>query len=289
MKAELKTWTGLGLTAALLGAGLAGCSGEAGEGGEAAQSAQAGEAGESGEAGEAGEGGEAAQSAQAGEAGESGEAGEAGESGEAGEAGESGESGGIGSLPTEQRLVFMAGHVEAGIALYRAGESEMAAPHLMHPVSETHAAERAGLDELGFDPAPFEAVSAALEAGQSAEEIEPQLAAAEANIAAMRAAADSDPAAQIQFLMDTAVEEYAIAVPEDTVSDPGEYHDAWGFVTVARGIAEGMDTPKADAIRAALDEMLALWPDDAPIAPDAPAPAGQVAALASRVLLNLPE
>lgn len=256
MKAELKTWTGLGLTAALLGAGLSGCSGEAGESGEAAQTAQAGEAGEGGEAGEAGE---------------------------------SGESGDVGTLPIEHRLVFMAGHVEAGLALYRAGESELAAPHLMHPVSETHADERAGLDELGFDPAPFEAVSAALEAGSSADEIEPQLEAAGANMAAMLNAADADDADQIRFLMNTAVEEYSIAVPQDSVTDAGEYHDAWGFVTVARTIAEGLDSPKADAVRANLDEMLALWPADAPMAPDAPAPAGQVSALASRVLLNLPE
>lgn len=50
----------------------------------------------------------------------------------------------------------MSGQVAAGIALYRAGESEAAAPHLLHPVSETHADERAGLAELGFDAAPFE-------------------------------------------------------------------------------------------------------------------------------------
>ncbi len=258
MKVELKTWAGLGLATALAGAGLAGCSGEAGE---------------------AGENGEAAQTASAGEMGEGGEAGESGEGGESGEAG---------ALSVEQRLVFMAGHVEAGLALYRAGESEMAAPHLMHPVSETHAGERAGLDALGFDPAPFESVSAALEAGQGAREIEPQLAAAEANLAAMRAAADADGVTQIRFLMDTAVAEYTVAITEGAVTDPAEYQDAWGFVKVARDIAETLDAPKADAIRETLDEMLALWPNDAPIAPDAPAEPGQISALASRVMLDLP-
>ncbi len=112
------------------------------------------------------------------------------------------ETHGVGALPIELRLVFMAGHVEAGLALYRAGESEAAAPHLLHPVSETHADERAGLDAIGFDPAPFEAVSAALEEGRPASEIEPQLQAAEANLAAMREAAGGDPAAQIRFLLD---------------------------------------------------------------------------------------
>jgi hypothetical protein len=247
MKVELKTWAGLGLATALVGAGLAGCSGEAGE---------------------AGEGGEAVQASQAGEGGE---------------------SGGEGTLSVEQRLVFMAGHVEAGLALYRAGESEMAAPHLMHPVSETHADERAGLEAIGFDPAPFEAVSASLEAGKPAAEIEPQLAAAEANLAAMREAAGGDAAAQIRFLMDTAVEEYTIAVVDGTVADPAEYQDAWGFVKVARGIADGLDAPKAAAVRTTLDQMLALWPDAAPIPPSQPAPAGQVSALAARVALDLPQ
>ena len=197
MKVELKTWTGLGLATALVGAGLAGCSGEAGEGGEAGEAAMVGEAGEGGETGEGGEGGEG---------------------------GESGASGDVGALPVEQRLAFMSGHVAAGLALYRAGESEAAAPHLLHPVSETHAAERAGLDAIGFDPAPFRAVSDALEAGRPASEIEPLLAAAEANLDNMRAAAPGDPADQIRFLMETAMEEYGVGVKDGKVTDLSLIH-----------------------------------------------------------------
>lgn len=258
MKVELKTWGALGLATALAGAGLAGCSGEAGEGGEAGESAQVGEAGETG----AGEGGEAGEAA----------------------GGEGGESG---ALSLEQRLVFMAGHVEAGLALYRAGDSAAAAPHLMHPVSETHASEREGLDALGFDPAPFEAVSAALEAGEPASAIEPQLAAAEANIAKMRDAAGGDPKTQIRFLMDTAVEEYSAGVTDGAISDAAEYQDAWGFVKVAREIADNLEGDNADDIRATLDQMLGLWAAGKPAPKDKPAPAGQLSALASRVLLDL--
>ena len=54
------------------------------------------------------------------------------------------------TLPVAFRVAFMSGHVEAGLALYRAGAPEQAAKHLLHPVSETHAAERAGIDALGF-------------------------------------------------------------------------------------------------------------------------------------------
>ncbi len=249
----LKTWTTLGLATALAGAGLAGCAGESGNGSDTADASQAADAGEGGEGGE------------------------------------SGEAGGAAALSLEQRLVFMAGHVEAGLALYRAGKPEMAARHLSHPVSETHASERAGLDAIGFDPAVFEAVSAALEADQSADAIAPQLAAAEANLATMREKAGGDAAAQIRFLMETAVAEYTVAVPAGTVTDAAEYQDAWGFVKVARQIAETLDTPKVGEVRKTLDTMLALWPADAPIPPENPAPAGKVSALASRVQLDLPQ
>lgn len=43
------------------------------------------------------------------------------------------------TLPVQFRVAFMSGHVEAGLALYRAGAPDQAARHLLHPVSETHA------------------------------------------------------------------------------------------------------------------------------------------------------
>ncbi|MEM8726929.1 MAG: hypothetical protein AAGE86_15550 [Pseudomonadota bacterium] len=262
MKVELKTWAGLGLATALVGAGLAGCAGENGEGDDTEATAEQGEAGE-------GEGGE-------------------GEGGE-GEGGEGGEGGDLSALPVEQRVVFMAGHVEAGLALYRAGEAEAAAPHMEHPVSETHQSERAGLEKLGFDAEPFEAVAAALKSNTAASEIEPQLKAVEANLAKVREAAGGDPEALIRFLMNVTVDEYNIAVPEQTVVDAPEYQDAWGFAKVAQAIAADLDTPNADKIRATIDELLGLWPDDAPVPPSDPASAGQVSALAARVVLDLPQ
>lgn len=264
MKSTLKTWTGLGLATALAGAGLAGCAGEGGE---------------------TGEGQDNGSSAIAGEAGEGGEAGESGEGGEGGEGGESGTA--IGALPLEKRLAFMAGHVEAGLALYRAGQPEAAAPHLLHPVSETHEDERAGLERVGFDPAPYRAVSDALEQGRSASEVRPLIAAAQANLASMRERAGGDPAEIIRFLLDTARGEYSAAVVDGKVVDPREYQDAWGFVRVARQVAERLDTPNADEVRDQLDALIALWPDPAPVPPASPAPAGQVSALASRVELAL--
>ena len=260
MKSTLKTWTKLGLATALAGGTLAACSG-GGEGGE-------------------GEGGESAVTGEAG----SGEAGE-GEGGE-GEGGEAGTA--AGALPLPQRLAFMTGHVEAGLALYRAGDAASAAPHLLHPVSETHADERAGLDELGFDASLFETVSKALEEGKPAAEVEPQLAAAEANLAAMRAKAGGDPAEVIAFLMEMVAAEYAAGVSDGAVSDPAEYQDAFGFAIAAKDIAAGIDGDAGAKVNAELDQLIAMFPTGGPIAPSEPAPAGQVSALASRVTLALP-
>ncbi|MCK0127688.1 hypothetical protein [Erythrobacter sp. F6033] len=186
-----------------------------------------------------------------------------------------------------ERLVFMAGHVEAGIALYRAGESTAGGPHLLHPVSESYADEREGLDAIGFDPAPFEAVSAALEAGRPAAEIEPQLAAVEANLAEMRGKAGGEPADLIGYLMNMIAEEYAIGVTDGAVTDAGEYQDAWGFAKVARQLADDPGTPNAEAVRAEIDALIAMWPAGAPVPPADPASAEDVSAQVQKVLTTL--
>ena len=229
-----------------------------------------------------------AGSALAGCSGEAGEAGEAGaaDNGMAASAGEGGEAGA--SLTDEQRVAFMSGHVEAGLALYRAGEAEMAAPHLLHPVSETHASEQEGLEEYGFDPAIFREVSAALDAGRPASEIEPQLRAAQQNLRQVRDGVGGDAVAVVDYLMDMVIEEYGIAVSDGAVTDAGEYQDAWGFAKIARERAEGIEGDAGAKVRDQLDTLIALWPDAAPIPGDSPAPAGQVSGLASRVKLALP-
>ena len=273
-----KKWTGLSLGLVMLGtAGLTACSGEEGEQTANTTAVAAGESGEHGEAGEAGE---------AGESGEHGEAGESGESGEAGESGEGGEAGQAASLPLPHRLAFMSGHVEAGLALYRAGEAEMASKHLLHPVSETHAAEREGLDELGFDADLFEEVSVALEEGKSAEEIEPQLAAAEANLAAVTAAASGDVKSVLEYLLQTIVDEYAVGVPADTITDAGEYQDAYGFATVARQRASALEGAAGRAVREQLDDLIALWPEG-PVPVEAPPSASVITGQVGLIRLEL--
>lgn len=269
METKIKRWSGLGLSAAIIGsAALAGCSSEE----------------STGEKGEGAEQPVAEQTVGMSQHGHGhGEAGESGESGE-GEGGEGGHA--MDALAIEKRLAFMTGHVKAGIGLYRAGEPAMAAPHLLHPVSETHQSERAGLDGLGFDASIFETVSAALDAGKPAAEVEPQLKAAEANLEAVAAKAGGDTADIIKYLMGVIVEEYTIAITDGKVSDAGEYQDAWGFAHVAKNRAAALPDGTREAVVAELDTLIALWPA-APIPPVDPAPVAQVVAQTSNVLLKL--
>jgi len=180
----------------------------------------------------------------------------------------------------------MTGHVEAGLALYRAGEAEMAAKHLLHPVSETHATEREGLSALGFDASLFEAVSDALEAGKPAADVEPQLATAEENLRRVTVAAGGDTIEVLEFLLETIVEEYKIGVPADSVVDAGEFQDAYGFAVVASGRAEALEGDVGERVRGELGKLLALWADG-PVPVDTPASASLVTAQVGNVRLEL--
>lgn len=165
----------------------------------------------------------------------------------------------------------------------------MAAPHLLHPVSETHAAERAGLDELGFDPTVFEAVSSALDAGITADEVDSQLVKAQQNLADMASRAGGEPVEVIAFLLDTIDKEYAIGVVDGVVTDPGEYQDAYGFTRVAIATAAQLPTELRDAVLPELEALLQLWPS-APVPPENPTPSPLVAqqVAGARFALGIP-
>ena len=191
------------------------------------------------------------------------------------------------TLAVEKRVAFMSGHVEAGLALYRAGAPDQAAKHLLHPVSETHAAERAGIDALGFTGDVFEAVSKALDEGREASEIEPMLQQAEANTALLRENAGGNPKEIIAYLMDTVIEEYSIGVTDGLITDPGEYQDAYGFSVVAWKTAKALQTPSAEGTVNALETLVALWPANGPLAESTPTVVADVVAQAKKVTESL--
>jgi len=191
------------------------------------------------------------------------------------------------TLAVEKRVAFMSGHVEAGLALYRAGAPDQAAKHLLHPVSETHATERAGIDALGFTADVFESVSKSLDEGQAASEIEPMLQKAEANTALLRKNAGGDPTEIIAYLMDTVIEEYSIGVTDGLITDPGEYQDAYGFSIVAWKTAKTLQSPSAEGTVKALEALVALWPENGPLADSTPTVVSDVVAQAKKVTESL--
>ncbi|HAN31409.1 MAG TPA: hypothetical protein DCQ06_07410, partial [Myxococcales bacterium] len=186
-------------------------------------------------------------------------------------------------LPVDKRVAFMSGHVATGLSLYRAGAPDQAAKHLLHPVSETHQAERKGIDALGVKAELFKSVSKALDAGKPASEIEPMLKAAEDNILLLQKNAGGKPLDIIEYLMETVDEEYSVGVKGGKITDPGEYQDAFGFATVALRMAKRIEGSDTKALVADLTALVALWPKGGPLAASTPSPVAKVKAQTAKV------
>ena len=169
------------------------------------------------------------------------------------------ESDEVSDLPLEFRLAFMTGHVKAGLELYRLGELDMAAPHLLHPVSETHKLERIGLEKFGFNSAPFIKVSEALESKKAASDIEPLLQQSDANLNYVSQQVGGNTSEIINFLLDTIIDEYSIGVTGDKITDLGEYQDAYGFQVVVQSQAATLPGQKRDLLGSALADLESLW------------------------------
>ena len=168
----------------------------------------------------------------------------------------------IEELPPQLRLAFISGHVAAGIFLYRAGRLPEASKHLMHPASETHKAERVGLESEGLDIEKFETISRSIEAGIRASQITELLKKAEENLLAVSNRVTVDDKTVIKFLLQTAIKEYKAGVPRDKfIANLGEYQDSWGFVVVARRHAEKLKGETRDSLIYNLDALLKSWSD----------------------------
>ena len=191
------------------------------------------------------------------------------------------------TLSVEKRIAFMSGHVEAGLNLYRAGKPDQAAKHLLHPVSEMHQAERAGIDSLGFKPEVFKSVSKALEEGKPASEIEPMLTEAEENIALLQKNAGGDIAEIILFLMETVVEEYNAGVSDGKIIESGEYQDAFGFSVVALKMSKRMEGDKSAQLIEELTKLVEMWPEGGPLADSTPEPVEAVIEQTKNVIKNV--
>jgi hypothetical protein len=165
------------------------------------------------------------------------------------------------TLELPLRLAFMSGHVQAGLALYKLGEMEMAAPHLLHPISEMHKSERVGLQKLGLDVVSFVAVSAALEARRASFEIEPLLSQADSNLQMLADRAGGASVTIIMFLLELIIQEYSIAVTDGRIADIGEYQDAYGFHLVAMMHAKKLPEEIRSKVTKSLSDLGSLWMD----------------------------
>ncbi len=191
------------------------------------------------------------------------------------------------TLSVENRIAFMSGHVEVGLALYRAGKPDQAAQHLMHPVSEMHQAERAGIDALGFNPEVFKSVSKAMDEGKPASEIEPMLTEAEENITLLQKNAGGDLNEIILFLMETVVEEYRAGVIDGMIVEAGEYQYAFGSSMVTLKISKRMEGDKSAQLIKELIKLVDMWPEGGPLADSTPEPVEDVVEQTNNIIKNL--
>lgn len=254
MKAELKTWTGLGaqlgVATALAGLTLTGCADEASESDDGAATEQVGEAGE-------GEGVDGEGEGQGGE----------------GEGGVNTSAASSDPVVYGSALAIAEAHVIAARDAYAAGETQAGAEMFAHPVSEVLLELEPTFAQLGVeDLSPlFLAASDAALIGASAEDI---AAKADSIVAALRAAEEKAPsngasegkiaAGVVADQIERAVDMYGQAA-DTTIYGP--YLDGYGFYKAAEATYERSasvitadDINLAKSIEDALTLLAAAYP-----------------------------
>ncbi|HKL51633.1 MAG TPA: hypothetical protein VJ908_10720 [Wenzhouxiangellaceae bacterium] len=203
-----------------------------------------------------------------------------------GEAGKTSASGNTESLPdlaTDTvafllRLGLIRGHLHAGNALYQQGAGEMAATHMKHPKDELYAGLVPAIETRGLSPfdAELTTLAEAVEGGAEAAAVEQAWRSLDEAIESIERGVDTTPREQLMAIagmLDTAAEEYKIAVFEGMVEDVHEYQDAWGFQQIAlqrvgqiEANSEAERSAKAKAA-VAVSSLEDLWPDLDPVGP----------------------
>ncbi len=135
-----------------------------------------------------------------------------------------------------QQLLLMRGHLQAGYALYAAGDQNMAATHMKHPQDELYAGLLPAFEARGYAgfADALDALAVAVKGGAPANEVEAKLAAARAGIDAAVEGANATPRETLLAMaavLRTAGEEFDIGVKDDIIVNTHEYQDAYGFMT----------------------------------------------------------
>ena len=194
------------------------------------------------------------------------------------EAGEGGEAGILAERDDDAAYVaalgFIEGHLRVGVALYEAGQADMAITHMKHPQDEIYVALAPQLAERGapaFDT-QLTALAEAVENGAPVDQVQAAFAAVLHEIEEARVVIS--PGKQLDALVlltRTAAEDYAIGVVDHAIANLHEYQDAWGFVqTVRARAAELALSSDASVAAAAVKVIEALTAVDAAFAGIAP-------------------
>jgi hypothetical protein len=194
------------------------------------------------------------------------------EGGEGDEGGEAGAIAGDESVALLTGLGLIEGHLRAGVALYEAGLADQAKSHMKHPQDELYASLLPLLKAAGAEDfsGALTGLSDAVENGADMARVQAAFAEVQKEIAEGREHAGGGEAAEaaaIVRIVTTAAEEYALGVQDGTVAELHEYHDAWGFVEVARALLTHMAGEDDAAEKAFGENSLAALADLAPALP----------------------
>lgn len=134
------------------------------------------------------------------------------------------------------QLMVMRGHLQAGAALYEAGDQAMAATHMKHPQDELYADLVPAFEARGFEgfADALDALAAAVKSGASSAEVAAKLDAARAGIDEGVARVQAGPRETLLAMAEvlrTAADEFDEGVDNGIVVNAHEYQDAYGFMT----------------------------------------------------------
>lgn len=156
----------------------------------------------------------------------------------------------------------------------------MSATHMKHPKDELYAGLVPAIEARALTPfdAELTALAEAVEGEVDAAEVEQAWRDLDEAVEAAERGVDATPREQLMAIagmLDTAAEEYEIAVFEGAVQDVHEYQDAWGFQQIAlervgqiEATTEAERSAKAEAAVtvSSLDD---LWPGLTPTGDEA--------------------
>lgn len=183
-------------------------------------------------------------------------------------------------LPASQRAALAYARAVTAVALYRSGEDAAGAVHAAHLDASAHPGLMVGLDTLGFDAAPIEAVRAA-------PQDETSYAAFGAMLAALRPNATGTIKETTGFLMKSLGGAYEAGADAGSILDAEAYQTAYGLAVTARDLVAAQEDAVYSDLRLELEMLVRMWPGSGPVTTATPAPDLEMALALSNVKLAL--